>query len=521
MYGGVTRVFDRAVRHYSDRIAVIEGDRSLSYAELGAAANRVANGLVRIGASAETPVGMLMPNSMEFVTTIYGIWKSGASYMQMSALGGPRDFMHNLNLVGARVLVYHSRYDEVIDLVRTEVPAVHTFIRFAADHSEPPEGVLDYDDLFGGQPTDWAGALPDPSAIASIMFTSGTTGDPKAVLIDHLAWSHFMITNAFAVCALEEGCRFLHIAPMSHLSISFILPTLMRGGINVILDGFDVDAFLESVSSHRATATAVVPTIIYSLLDHPGTRDADLTSLQTVVYAGSPISPARLKQALDVLGPCLTQYYGGIEQGALSCLRKEDHTLESAESIARLSSAGRILYHVEIRIVDTEDQEVPVGVAGEICSRAPGQMTRYSDPEKTAEAVRDGWLHTGDIGYLDENGFLFIVDRKKEMLISGGMNVFPRQIEDLLSEHPAVRESAVFGIPDERWGEAVKAVIVLEPGREATFDELREYVKLRKGSSYAPKSIDFVDAIPRTAVGKVDKRTMKAPYWEGHDRSVN
>jgi acyl-CoA synthetase (AMP-forming)/AMP-acid ligase II len=295
----------------------------------------------------------------------------------------------------------------------------------------------------------------------------------------------------------------------------------MRGGVNIILRGFRTDEFLSTVERHGVTATAMVPTIIYTLLDDPRVASADLSSLRTVVYAGSPVQPARIRQAIDRFGPIFVQAYAGTEPGYVSCLRKEDHRAEGVEALRRLASAGRPMFHVDVSIQDEAGNEMPIGEPGEVCVHSPGQMTRYWEPQSDGEGLRGSWVRSGDVGYMDADAFLFLVDRVKDMIVTGGLNVFPRQIEEVLGTHPGVAQCAVIGVPDDRWGEAVKAIVVLRRGQQATEEELLAWVRERKGGVVAPKSVDFVSELPLTPAGKVDKKALRKPYWAVEPRSIH
>ncbi|GAC1314858.1 MAG: hypothetical protein NVSMB16_11610 [Acidimicrobiales bacterium] len=264
----------------------------------------------------------------------------------------------------------------------------------------------------------------------------------------------------------------------------------------------------------------LVPSMIYALLDHPRFADADLSSLQTVYYGASAISPARLREAITKIGPVFFQFYGQSEAPMTLCvLRKEEHDVND---LARLATCGRPVPWAQVTLLDGDGREVAKGEPGELCTRGPLVMRGYwNKPEETEAAIRDGWLHTGDVAREDEHGFLTIVDRTKDMIVSGGFNIYPREVEDVLSTHPSVAAAAVVGVPDDKWGEAVKAVVVVRAGETIDEAELIELVKVHKGSHYAPKSIDVVDAIPVSPLGKPDKKALRARYWSGANRLVN
>ncbi|MCW2758000.1 MAG: o-succinylbenzoate--CoA ligase [Nocardioidaceae bacterium] len=522
-WGTMPEVFDRACRTHADRTAIVDGTRRLTYREMQDLANRVANGLVALGVRPGERVGLLLPNCLEFIPTQHGIWKAGAVLVQMPGRASASVHGSNLQQTAATTLIYDAQFEDVADELVAGVPGLRNVVRLdraGALGTTPVEGVLDYHRYVAEQPsTDPAVAIGEHDE-AYVLFTSGSTGEPKGVRNSHFTWSHYSVTAGLEIGGIRPGEIFAHAAPLTHFTQIFVMPTFLRGGTNVMLPGLEVGPLLEAVERERVTATAVVPTVIYLLLDHPGRAGADLSSLTTMIYAGSPIAPDRLRQALEAFGPIFVQAYAGTEPGYVSCLRKEDHRVDTEEDLARLASAGRPLPFVEVCIQDDQDTALPAGAVGEICSRQLGQMLGYVDSDRDAEALRDGWVHTGDIGRLDEDGFLYLVDRKKDMIVSGGFNVFPRQIEDVLATHPAVALPAVVGIPHEKWGEAVHAFVVLREGASATQDELVRHVKNALGGVAAPKSVDVTTDLPTSPAGKVDKKALRAPFWAGRSRQV-
>ena len=301
------------------------------------------------------------------------------------------------------------------------------------------------------------------------------------------------------------------------------MPIFLRGGSCVVLQGFDPKLLLETIQKEKVTMSFLVPTMLYALMDHPDFGKYDLSSLNNIIYGAAPISPERLKEAVSKFGQVLTQLYGQSEAPmALTAFPKEDHIIDGTETeLKRLASCGKPTLATRLKLLDDNGNEVKMGEPGEIVVKAPNIMLGYLNrPELTAETIVDGWLHTGDVAYQDEDGYLYIVDRMKDMIVSGGFNIFPKEVEDALSEHPAVAISAVIGVPHEKWGEAVKAVVQLKPGKTATEDELIALVKAKKGSLMTPKSVDFVDVVPVTLIGKLDKKALRAKYWEGKERRV-
>ncbi|MER6972256.1 AMP-binding protein [Nocardioides sp. NPDC057767] len=521
MWGTLPEVFDRVCASYPERTAILDGDRSLTYREMHELANRIANGLGSMGVASGERVGLLLPNTLEFIPVQHGVWKAGAVLVQMPTRAAASVHRTNLEQTNATTLIYHSDFDSVAEELAGSLPGLKKLIRVAPSAAEGgPAGSVDLGEMTAAQPATPPDVVVQEHDEAYVLFTSGSTGDPKGVVNSHFTWAHYSITAGLEIGDTRPGEIFAHGAPLTHFTQVFVMPTFIRGGTNVMLPGLDVDVLLSSIEKYQVTATALVPTIVYLLLDHPRRAEADLSSLRTAVYAGAPIAPDRLKEALDAFGPIFVQTYAGTEPGYISVLRKEDHRVDSDEAVRRLASAGRPIPYVGVSIQDVNDTPLPAGEVGEICSKQLGQMLGYVDASRNAEALRDGWVHTGDLGYLDDDGYLYIVDRKKDMVISGGFNVFPRQVEDALLTHPAVAQTAVIGVPHPKWGEAVHAFVVLRQGAEAAPEELMSVVKKELGSVSAPKTIDFLDSLPVNPAGKLDKKTLRAPFWSGRDRQV-
>jgi len=288
------------------------------------------------------------------------------------------------------------------------------------------------------------------------------------------------------------------------------MPALLRGGTLLVLNGFEPVKVMQAIQDHRINCMLLVPTMIYALLDCPRLGEFDLSSLETIFYGASSIAPARLREAILKIGPVFAQFYGQAEAPmTITYFRKADH---DPNDLVRLSSCGKPSPYVRVELMDADCNPVADGEPGEICVQGPLVMDGYRDPELNIEAFRGGWLHTGDVAVRDPDGFLRIVDRTKDMIVSGGFNVYPREIEDIMTEHPAVSQVAVIGVPHEKWGEAVTAIVVLKPGAEVAEEDLIAPVAARKGSFQAPKAVHFTDAIPQTPVGKPDKKALRLVY---------
>jgi fatty-acyl-CoA synthase len=349
-----------------------------------------------------------------------------------------------------------------------------------------------------------------PDDLYRLSYSGGTTGKPKAVAGTHRV-GIAMLNILIAEWEWPDEIRQLMCAHLSHAGSAMFLPTLLRGGSMVIMRSFDPLKVLQTIEARRITCALLVPTMIYALLDHPRFAEFDLSSLETVFYGAAAMSPTRLEEGLARMGPVFFQWYGQVEAPMTVCvMRRSDHITGDPD---RLASCGRPVPWLHVELLDDHMRRVPNGVAGEICVRGPLVMTEYRNrPEQTAEALAGGWLHTGDVAVRDEKGFLRIVDRKKDMIVSGGFNVYPREVEDVLSTHAAVAGCAVIGLPDPYWGEVVSAVVILRAGEKPCTESLQALVRERKGPAQVPKVIEFVDELPLTAVGKIDKKALRARY---------
>ena len=374
-------------------------------------------------------------------------------------------------------------------------------------------------DRYQPRPLVAADLLPDH--IGGLTYTGGTTGKPKGVM-GTVRSITTMTTIQLAEWEWPANPKFLMCTPLSHAGAAFFTPTLIKGGQMFVLAKFDPAEVLKTIEEQRITATMLVPSMLYALMDHPDSRTRDLSSLETVYYGASAINPVRLAEAIERFGPIFAQYYGQSEAPmVITYLAKDEHDEK------RLTSCGRPTVFARTALLDTDGNPVPQGEVGEICVSGPLLAGGYWNlPEETSRTFKDGWMHTGDMAREDSDGFWYIVDRVKDMIVTGGFNVFPREVEDVVAEHPAVAQVCVIGTPDEKWGEAVTAVIVLRP--DAARDEasvatvtaeIQAAVKERKGSVQSPKQVVVVDSVPVTALGKPDKKAVRAQFWEGAGRA--
>jgi fatty-acyl-CoA synthase len=346
--------------------------------------------------------------------------------------------------------------------------------------------------------------------IVRLSYSGGTTGKPKAIM-GSARYGAAAMDILLKEWEWPNEIRQLVCSPLSHGGGAVFMPTMIKRGSMVVLPGFDPTAALEAIQKHRITCVLLVPTMIYALLDHPHLADYDLSSLEIIYYGASSISPTRLKEGIEKLGPIFFQFYGQAEAPmSVTTMRRADH---DPNDLNRLASCGRPVPWVRVALLDDICQPVAEGEPGEICVKGPLLMSGYlNKPEATDEAFEGGWLHTGDIAVRDPDGFLRIVDRKKDMIVSGGFNVFPREVEDVLTSHPEVAAAAVIGVPHDKWGEAVKAIVVLRSGAVVTEAELIALVREKKGVVQSPKSVVFVDQIPVSGLGKPDKKVLRVQY---------
>ncbi|MCW5729390.1 MAG: AMP-binding protein [Alphaproteobacteria bacterium] len=504
-----------AIRRFPDRVLMVHGGRQITYRDFARTLSQLLQALESLGLRRGDGLVQLSANRPEAFMVQCACYMLGLRYTPLHPLGSVEDHAFIAHDSEARALVVDERG---FASRAAEIAAGAPGLAHILAHG-PAAGVTD---LFALA----AGYAPKPLRVAAreddhalLVYTGGTTGRPKGVL--HLHRS--MVMNAMMTLAEWEWpreVRLLAATPITHAVGAMMVPTMLRGSTVILQEGFEPAAFLDAVARHRVTATFLVPTMIYVLLDHPSTRQTDLSSLQLVIYGAAPMSPSRLREAIGVFGPVFMQLYAQSEApNTVTALRISDHDPDRAE---RLASCGSPLAGIQVAILDENGRECPQGEVGEICVRGPLVMEGYwKRPEETEKAFRHGWLHTGDMAYRDADDFYYIVDRLKDMIVSGGFNVFPREVEDVLTAHPAVAMAAVIGVPDEKWGEAVKAVIVRKPGASVTEEELIRLVRERKGPVHAPKSVDFAETIPVTALGKPDKKAVRARYWGARTRQVN
>lgn len=492
-----------ALDRYPERDAFRADGVATTYRALAQRISRACQMYEAIGLDAGDGLAVLAGNAVDTYALLAAGYISGLRVVTLHTRGGEADHAFILSDSEARVLIVEPDFEERAVSLRRTCPQVEHWLS-----SGPSRFLEDF----------WASAsrfqpqslLPrgDDDTIVRLAYTGGTTGRPKGVVITNRTIRTQSLTLLSATCFADPP-RYLCALPITHGAGGLITAILIRGGCVVLKKRFEPETFIEAIVGERCNATWMVPTTIYALLDHPRTREVDWSGLRTLVYSGAPMAPARIREALDVFGPCLIQMYGQAEAPAHVLLMTQDeHAHASAEQLA---AAGKPFPGVRVALLDDDNQPVAPGEPGEICVRGPLVMAGYwKQPELTEAAFAGGWLHTGDIARQDRDGYYYIVDRKKDMLISGGFNVYPREVEDVLARHASVSQVAVIGTPDSKWGEVVTAYIVLRKDSDADVRELMEMVRAEKGEIHVPRLIHFVDDLPLTSVGKVDKKALRA-----------
>ena len=484
----------RAEQLFASREAVVCDQTRLSFAEFAERCRRLATGLTRLGIEPGDRVATLMHNCHRHLEAYSAIPAVGAIIVPLNTRLELAEQIEILRDCRPRILIADQANWKIASALAGDIPTV---LRAPLDY----ERLIDESD-----PADFSLAI-DETDPAALFYTGGTTGVPKGVVLSH----RNLVTNAYNMiigAGYDECDRFLHVAPMFHLADgSSIYALTWRGACHVILPRFDPPRVLRTIERERITCIIMVPTMIHALINHPEVETSDLGSLRLILHGGAPINTTLLRQAVDKLGCSFTQAYGLTEGSShIALLPHEERLLDSG----RIRSVGRAAMGVEIEVRRPDGSACAAGEVGEITARGPNMTHGYwNRPEETAASTDNGWFHTGDLGYLDGEGYIYLVDRIKDMVISGGENVYCIEVEETLSAHPALRAAAVIGVPDQVWGERVHAVVVTHPGQQIEADELRSFCRERMAGYKCPRSIEVVDALPLSGAGKVLKRVLR------------
>jgi len=515
-------IFTWPLTRYRDHTAVVFKDTRLTFAQLDVQINRLSHGLLSLGLKTGHKVAVLMNNSLESAVALLAIPRAGLTYIALNTRHAAKEHAYILSDSESDAIIVDPEFIDQFEATFTSAASLKHIIVTG----QPQTGFSAYHQLMDGQPE----TIPDVDVdyqkdLERIQYTSGTTGQPKGV-----AWTFQISYNVLTSVLINmdqplgPGDVNLNCGPLTHATGLLMMVYYSKGATNIILPRFDEETVLKTIAQERVTSLLLIPTMLYRVLLSPKVNSYDLGSVNRVWYGTAPMSVARLKEGIKVFGNVFRQNYGMTEIAQpITFLGPEDHIVDGTKiQMKRLASAGKPAMGVELKVVDENGNAAAQGEIGEIIVRSNKLFKEYwKMPDETAVAFRDGWFHTQDMATLDEDGYLYIKDRKSDMIISGGFNIYPREVEEVIMTHPAVAEAVVIGVPDDLWGEAVKAIVVLREETQATEDDIIIHCKKNMASYKKPKSVDFVTQIPKNTYGKVDRRLLKTPFWKGFDRRVH
>ena len=511
-------VLERNAHYFPGKTAVVFEDRRVNYAELATRVRRLANVLTSWGLQRQARFAVLAQNCLEYFEAVGAAEMTGLIAVTLNWRLSAPELAQIVADCTPTVLIFEARFGAQAEALRRQ-GSIERFIVIgsATDWAES------YDALLAAASDAPPCLRPQPEDGVYLIYTSGTTGRPKGVLLSQRA-----ILSAAISISWEQGVRpderMLIVMPLFHIGAKINqLANLVLGTTIVLHRAFDPAAVLRTIEEERITCVHLAPIMVRSLLDSPDLARFRRDSLRSIQYASAPMSVALLREAMAAFGPIFTQVYGMTECVVGTILHAHEHRPDgTAAEARRLASAGQPFFDHAVRVVRPDGSDCAAEEIGDILIRGPSLMTGYwNNSAATVETLRDGWMHTGDVGFFDAECFLFIVDRKKDMIVSGGENIYSREVEDALLTHPAVLQAAVIGVPDARWGESVKACVVLRPDCSAGEDELIAHCRDLIASYKKPRSVDFLDALPRLFNGKIDKKALRARYWQGQARQVS
>lgn len=516
----LTDLYFRGLLTHPDRLALSGDGGDMTYRQVWRQVCRVARRLHEAGFGPGDRFAVLSPNTGQAFIAMLGAMRAGVAWSNLNMRAAPADILHILAAGRCGLLFFDPAAGGLVEAIRAGVPTLREVVCLGDDPRAPSL------ETWLGDVSDAPLDLRLPEDAQGFQgATGGTTGRSKltvgsnrSILTSVLAW---------ATCLhFDEPPVNLAVAPITHAGGFVAMGMGQFGGTTIMMSTPDVGAMIDLIAQRRVSVLFLPPTLIYMLLAHPKAADADFSSLRYLIAAASPFAPEKIVEAVHRVGPVVCQAFGQTESGFPTTFMSPAEIAQAVREPSlrhRLLSCGRPTVVVEaMAVMDEQGRLLPPGETGEVVLRGPTIMDRYLDDEAaTAEIQQHGWHHTGDIGRRDEDGYFYITDRKRDLIISGGFNIFPFEVESALMQHPAVQDCAVIGVPDPKWGEAVKAVVVLRPGASTTEAELMALAREKKGPVAAPKSVDFVESLPVTALGKPDKKALRARYWGGQQRAVN
>jgi acyl-CoA synthetase (AMP-forming)/AMP-acid ligase II len=510
--------FDRAVRMYGENLALDDGHLALTYKAAGALTHQLAGALRNAGFGPGTKVGILSPNASIAMVGVLGVLRAELTWLPLNTRSPIEVNVDLLKRFGGELLIFHSQYEELVPDIMRALPDMRAAMCLDGDseHGESLPG------LMKKACDDFPDCDDDPNGVVGIFPTGGTTGPSKGTIMTNLQ-VEVMIANMHAHLTFDDGDRHLLVAPMTHAAGLLGFLFFAVGGLNQIMSKVEPTKIMAAIEEHGITHLYLPPTVIQMMLAEPTVADYDYSSLKHFMVGAAPIPVAKFVEAVETFGP-MTEIFGQMEAPCCITLKVPGDYLREDGSVdmKRARSAGRSTMFTKVQLFDDDFKPVSAGERGEICVRGNLVMNSYyKDPDSTVAAKKDGWLRTGDVGIQDEDGYITIVDRKKDMIITGGFNVYPNEVEQVIGEYPGVQDCAVIGVPDDKWGERVTGVVQMkESANDVSEEEMIVFIKKRIGSVAAPKNIDFVADLPRSANGKVLKTEIRKQYWKNRDNAL-
>lgn len=507
------QLFLNTLTHNSEKTALVFQGKTVTYQQLLKTGNRIARALNKRGIKT---IALLMSNCSEYVMCDIGVNLAGCTKVPLNDMLGEKEIKYILQDSESEAIIVGENFIEMLTRIQHDLPKLKTIIAVTS-RSQCPEGMLSWETFLSSESDQDLHVDVKPEDRALLIYTGGTTGLPKGVVHSQANLAINLISHVIET-EMREDEKILLMSPLPH-SAGVVLQTgLLKGATHFIEKGFDAQLVLERIERDKITFTFMVPTMIYRVMDQIKGSDHDFSSLRTILYGAAPIAEKRLQQGLSLFGSVFMQLYGQTEApNFVTRLKKSDH-LVNGKKAKRLRSCGQPVLMSQVKIVTEDGQEAPAGVAGEIAAKTPYNMIEYHNkPDKTAETLKNGWLHTGDIGMKDEDGYIYLLDRKKDMIISGGMNVYTTEVENVIQTHPDVSQNAVIGVPHPDWGETVVAIVVPKKGIQPSEESISNHCKKELSKYKCPKDIHFVDAMPLTPYGKIDKKALRKLF--GQDES--
>ena len=523
----LTESLHKACKFFPKKEAIVCGRERWTYQEFYDRLNRLSHGLIDFGVKKDDKVAILHPNCHYFLEAYYGITQIGAISVPMNYRLSPKEIAFILQDSESKILIADPMFREQIDSIRGEIQRIEKIIWTGKGGGKETRD-LNYEKVLSQTHADEMNSPRITSEdVAQIYYTSGTTGRPKGVMLSHKN----VTTHALGTIAeihLTDRDVWIHVAPLFHLADAWATwAVTWVGGTHVLVREFDAKVVLEAIEKEKVTLTNLIPTMLNLMVNYPDVGKYDYRSLRVLLSGGAPIAPEVVRKIVETFKCDYIQTYGMTETSpylTLSILKEHLDQLPYEDRLRFKSKTGREFVGVELKVVNDRGGEVKKDEkeVGEIIVKGDIVTNGYWKlPEETAKSIKDGWLYTGDMAVMDEEGYVTIVDRKKDMILTGGENVYSTEVENILYMHPAILECAVIGVPDEKWGEAVKGIVVLKPGQKATVQEIIQFCKDRVAHYKAPKSIDFIDALPRTGSGKIHKKGLRDSYWKGYEKKVH